>query len=108
MARTRNTDQAHSLEQLRKWLPKGTRVFTFLRAVSRSGMRREISVVVWQLGEGRPIHPNHHVCQVLGLRRGKSDDVIIPGCGMDMGFHLVYELAYALYGNADALTQEWL
>ena len=108
MARTRTNDQTHSLEQLRQWLPKGTRVFTILRAVARSGMRREVSVVVWQPGSDRPIHPNHHVCQVLGLRRGKNDGVVIQGCGMDMGFHLVYELAYALYGNSDALTQEWL
>jgi hypothetical protein len=56
MARTNN--QAHSLDQLRQWLPRGTRVFTILRSVSRSGMRREVSVVVWQPGEDRPIHPN--------------------------------------------------
>ena len=108
MARTRTDDQIHSLEQLRQWLPKGTRVFTVLRAVSRSGMSREVSVVVWQPGVERPIHPNHHVCQVLGLRRGKNDGVVIQGGGMDMGFHLVYELAHALHGDTDALTQEWL
>ena len=108
MARTRTNDLSPSLEQLREWLPKGTRVFTILRSVSRSGMQREISVVVFLSGDDCPIHPNYHVCQVLGLRRGKSDGVVITGCGMDMGFHLVYELAYALYGNSDALTQEWL
>ncbi|NYE30961.1 hypothetical protein HDE78_003938 [Rhodanobacter sp. K2T2] len=108
MARTRTNDQSPSLEQLRQWLPKGTRVFTILRSVSRSGMRREISVVVFLPGDDRPIHPNHHVCKVLGLRRGKSDGVVLNGCGMDMGFHLVYELAHALYGDTDALTQEWL
>lgn len=108
MARTRTSDQIQSLDQLRQWLPKGTRVFTILRSVSRSGMLREVSVVVFRAGDARPIHPNHHVCQVLGLRRGKSDGVVLQGCGMDMGFHLVYELAYALYGNSEALTQEWL
>jgi hypothetical protein len=108
MANQRNADQTHCLEQLRQWLPKGTRVFTVLRAVSRSGMRREVSVVVFLRGDDRPIHPNYHVSQVLGLRRGKTDGVVLNGCGMDMGFHLVYELAHALYRDADALTQEWL
>ena len=108
MARTRTNDQSPSLEQLRQWLPKGSRVFTILRSVSRSGMQREVSVVVFLPGVERPIHPNHHVCQVLGLRRGKSDGVVLNGCGMDMGFHLVYELAHALHGDADALSQEWL
>ncbi|NYE28531.1 hypothetical protein HDE78_001483 [Rhodanobacter sp. K2T2] len=108
MARTQTRDQIQSLDQLRQWLPKGTRVFTILRNVSRTGMCREISVVVWLPGEGRPIHPNHHVCQALGLRRGKQDGVVLQGCGMDMGFHLVYELSHALYGDADALTHEWL
>jgi hypothetical protein len=82
MARTRTNDQSPSLEQLRQWLPKGTRVFTILRSVSRSGMRREISVVVFLPGDDRPIHPNHHISQVLGLRRGKSDGVVLNGCGM--------------------------
>ena len=108
MARTRTNDQSPSLEQLRQWLPKGSRVFTILRSVSRSGMQREVSVVVFLPGDDRPIHPNHHVCQVLGLRRGKGDGVVLNGCGMDMGFHLIYELAHVLYGDADALTQEWL
>jgi len=108
MARTRTNDQSPSLEQLRQWMPKGTRVFTILRSVSRSGMRREISVVVFLPGDDRPIHPNHHISQVLGLRRGKSGGVVLNGCGMDMGFHLIYELAHVLYGDADALTQEWL
>ena len=46
MARTRTNDQPHSLEQLRQRLPRGTRMFTILRAVSRSGMCREVSVMV--------------------------------------------------------------
>jgi hypothetical protein len=108
MARARANDQSPSLEQLRQWLPKGTRVFTILRSVSRSGMRREVSVVVFLPGDNLPIYPNHHVCQVLGLRRGKREGVVLNGCGMDMGFHLVCDLAHALYGDTDALSQEWL
>jgi hypothetical protein len=55
MARARANDQSPSLEQLRQWLPKGTRVFTILRSVSRSGMRRKVSVVVFLPGDNLPI-----------------------------------------------------
>jgi len=36
----------------------------------------------------------------------------VGGCGMDMGFHIVYSLSLALYGSANdggyTLSQEWL
>jgi hypothetical protein len=33
--------------------------------------------------------------------------VVVSGCGMDMGFHLVYELSHALYGD-QRVKQEWI
>lgn len=29
----------------------------------------------------------------------KGDALVVNGCGMDMGFHVVYELGYTLYGR---------
>jgi hypothetical protein len=55
MARTSTPEKSESLARLRKWMPKGSRVFTILRSVSKSGMQREIAVVVWLPGEGRPM-----------------------------------------------------
>jgi hypothetical protein len=90
-------EKAKSLAQLREWIKPGDTVFTVLRHVSRSGMQREIGLVTF-LGDD-PIHPNHHAATVLGLRMGTQDRdaVKVGGCGMDMGFHLVYELSHALF-----------
>lgn len=108
MARIDAQERTESLTRLREWMPKGSRVFTILRSVSKSGMRREVAVVVWLPGEARPIHPNFHVSRALGLRFGKRQGLVMEGCGMDMGFELVYRLASALHDDPNALTHEWL
>ena len=108
MARTTSTEQIQSLITLRDWIPSGSRVFTVLRSTSRSGMRREIGLIVWPTGSDRPIHPDFHVARVLRLRLGKRDGVVVDGCGMDMGFDLVYRLACLLHDDPQSLTHEWL
>lgn len=108
MALISSQDLAHSIATLKQWLPFGAHLFTILRSVSRSGMSREISVVVWTSGNVQPIHPNFHVARVLGLRMGKRDGVIVNGAGMDMGFDLAHRLGELLHGDGYAFTQEWL
>lgn len=83
-------------EELRKRVKPGDTVYTIVRHVSRSGMSRVIGVVL--LGSEGPLHPNYLVARALGVRvHPKLDGVVIGGCGMDMGFHLVYELSHALF-----------
>lgn len=95
-------------ETLKKWAPKGTRIYTILRGVSRSGMRREISLLIVNPSDGGIHHIDNSAAAVLGYRMGKHDGVLISGCGMDMGFALVSELASKLYGDDYALTHSWL
>ena len=91
------------LALLRKWLKPGETVYTILRHVSYSGMMRHISVVLIKRGRKEPItlHPNYAVSQVLGypLVNGSRDAVKVGGCGMDVGFELVYNLGKALWPN---------
>jgi hypothetical protein len=100
--------------RLREWMPEGSTVYTILRHVSASGMSRDISLVVpWidESGKVGFIHPNYGAAKILGDRlvsKNGSDAIRIGGCGMDMGFHLVYSLSHALYGNGYALNQSWL
>jgi hypothetical protein len=112
---------AESLERLREWLKPGDTLYTVLDSVSRSGMSRTIRVVLPYVRGvevesaapgGKPtdyvrkdsvgvdfLHPNHAVAEVLGYRRAKrGDGLIVGGCGMDMGFHVVNSLSSALYG----------
>lgn len=93
---SRADEQEKAREQLRQMFPPGTTVSTVLRHVTSSGMSRSISVihadtagpddVSWLVARamGEKIDPKHG-----GIKRG--------GCGMDMGFDLVYSLSRTLY-----------
>ena len=101
-------DKAEAEERLRELfdeLPKKT-AYTVTRKVSASGMTRRISVFVVDTdGDLRDI--SYYVGAVLGW---SITDVMghrtvrVDGCGMDMGFHLVYSLSYALY-RADGVER---
>ncbi len=98
----KEAERQEAVEQLRKWIKPGDTVYTIIRHVSRSGMQREIGVVLLTKGDdGRQVdlHPNYLVAKALGERQGKRDGVIMGGCGMDMGFALVHSLSYVLHGN---------
>ena len=89
-------DVAESRSLLLKWLKPGDTIYTVLRHVSRSGMSRKIDL--YKIEDGQPIFLTGHAAKVLGERwdfdRG---GIVVGGCGMDMGFHLVYNLSYALF-----------
>ena len=93
--RTTPSEKDAALANLREMLPPSSTVYTILRHVSRSGMQREISLVVMRNGEPRNI--TYLAARVLDYRIGKRDGLVVGGCGMDMGFHIVHNLGYALY-----------
>jgi hypothetical protein len=82
---------------LRELLPPGSTVYTILRHVSKSGMARDISLVV--NGKAGIINITHWVAAALGetVHHGSHDAIRVNGCGMDMGFHLVYNLSAVLW-----------
>jgi hypothetical protein len=84
-------------EKLRKLLPVGSTAFTILRHVSGSGMSRRISVLIPDKECGI-LDVSGWVATALDYRRHERDGgVIVGGCGMDMGWHLVYCLSRSLY-----------
>lgn len=98
MVSKKQAERAEAIATLRKWLKPGSTVYTVLRHVSRSGMSRDISLVI--IHKGETLHPNHIVSRAIGERlvtRNGSDALRVGGCGMDMGFHIVYALGYALW-----------
>lgn len=106
-------EHVEAMDSLSRLISKGDTVFTVLRHVSKSGMQREIGLVVIKQGDKVPIvyHPNYSAAKLLGLRLnrgGAYDAIIVKGCGMDMGFHLVEGLSRAMFGEGDALRQQWL
>ena len=40
--------------------------------------------------------------------KDKTNAVGVGGCGMDMGFHMVYTLASVLYGDGYALKERYI
>lgn len=98
LTKTQLAERAESLELLRKTLAPGETVYTVMRHVSRSGMSRDIDV--YKLTNDGPLWLTYHVAKVLGYRIAAHDRGLkIGGCGMDMGFAIVYELGHALWPN---------
>lgn len=98
MPRTTKQERETALTELRALCPPGTTVYTVLRSVSRSGMSRVIDLYVIQDGEPRWL--SGYARHVLDYRLAKQDrGLCVSGGGMDMGFHLVHSLSYALHGT---------
>ena len=100
--------RAEAIERMRKWLRPGDTIYCILRHVSRSGMLRVIDLV--KVGEdGDIVRIGYDAALALSwpydYRRG---GVRVAGCGMDMGFHLVHSLAYALFSAGEVLKHRWL
>jgi hypothetical protein len=108
-------DRDYAREQLlTHYLSEGSRVYTILRHVSSSGMSRDISLVVADK-DGQISDITYYAADALGSRlieRNSHRAIRVNGCGMDMGFHLVYNLASVLFHGQDRagylLKQEWI
>ncbi len=103
---------------LNEYLSDTNTVYTVLRGVSSSGMTRHISLVVAGLDNtGKPAlyDITYHASKVLGDKLTERDGhrvIKVQGCGMDMGFHLVYSLSSVLYAGQEragyVLSHRWL
>lgn len=87
-------------------------IHTVLRHVSQSGMSRDISLLTTENGALRNI--TYLAGQAMGEKvkdRNGQWVIRVNGCGMDMGFHLVYNLSHSLYEGSDragyVISQEW-
>jgi hypothetical protein len=101
-------DHDNAVNLLRSMLPKGSTVYVVVRNIARSGMSRTLSTIVVE--DGVPRDMSWSVARALGWTYDtKYYGVKVAGCGMDMGFHLTYELAQVLYPDEkDALYHSWL
>jgi hypothetical protein len=95
MTKREQAEVEQAKEHLRNWLKPGDTVYTILRHVSRSGMQREIGLYVVRGDEVQWL--GGWAATALGYRIGKYDGLVVGGCGMDMGFHLVYNLSRVLF-----------
>jgi hypothetical protein len=116
MRKATKAERQEALEWFRKNCPKGSTVYTVLRHRSASGMLRRIGLVVVLPGakkKDEPImlFPDWSGAVIYNDRATTFDDpegIVVRGCGMDMGFELVYSIAQAVYGDGYALKQRWI
>lgn len=88
--------------ELRKLLKPGQKVYCVLRRVSGSGMSRNISLfIVTPASKGQPAGLRNIdvlTADAIGYSlASKGEGVRVDGCGMDMGFALVYSLGATVW-----------
>lgn len=92
-----------SIEWLRKRLKPGDTIHCVLESRARSGMSRTINFYVSD-GDGGMTYLTGHIAYALGMTRTYQGALRVGGCGMDMGFHVVYNLGAAIFGHGDKST----
>jgi len=88
--------KTEAVEYLRELFAPGSTVWTKVTHVSRSGMSRNIQA--YAIIDNEPRNVSGYVAKALDWPCDREEmSVKAFGCGMDMGFHLVHSLSYALY-----------
>ena len=110
-------ERSESIERLRELFAgdEFPKVHTITRHVSSSGMTRDISLIY--VKGGAIFNITYSAALALGWPLSEKSGhraIRVSGCGMDMGFHLVYTLSNVVYrGHVDGdagytLQQAWL
>ena len=92
-----------AITYLRTIIKQGDRIYTSLQHVSSSGMSRRIKVLVPVLDDrthsGMVIEDvSWWIADACGIRFNQDKyALVVGGCGMDMGYHVVYSLARSLF-----------
>lgn len=95
-------DYKSAFEYLHKIIKPDETVHCLVKYVSQSGMSRRISFFV-VLDNKRIQCIDWYIAQLTGFKRhAKHEGLVIGGCGMDMGFHVVYTLSRAMFYNDPA------
>ena len=87
--------KVYAKARLLEMLKHGDTVYTVLRHVSTSGMSRRIDL--YTVRDNRPQYLSGYAATVTGWRLHDNGGIVVGGCGMDMGFHLVYTLSSILF-----------
>ena len=98
--------QAEAVKTLREWgIMDGTTIYAKVVRVNASGMSRQVRLYIVDKTDGRIVDISYWAAKVLGwgyAGDGYRDGIRVSGCGMDMLFHTVYSLSYAMgYGALD-------
>lgn len=104
MARYTKQEQETAREYLLGSTKPSDQLYTVLRHVSASGMTRHISVL--RVTDNNRIQClDWYIARVADRRQAQDGSLIVGGCGMDMGFSVVYNLSSALFPDGYDCTK---
>ena len=106
-------EQQYAIKRLKSWVMPGDTIYCVLAHKSASGMRRVIRfykiATSAETGEQETWDLSGNIAKALEYGYNeKYEGVIVNGCGMDMGFHVVYSLSDKLFTDGYQLTSSWL
>ena len=93
-------ERTYAKRRMLEILGENRNVYTILRTVSASGMSRTISLKV--VDKGEIIDVTYLASKILSDKLVESNGhraLRVTGAGMDMGFHIVYNLSSALFAG---------
>jgi len=104
---TKAEARANAVLFLKGVINEGDTVYTVIRGVSPSGMSRSMDLFVVRNNTVQRI--TSRVVDAIGGSWDKKRCCLrVSGCGMDMGFAVVYDLASVMFNDGYKLRQEWL
>ena len=102
--KTKNEEYLISEKYLKELFKKDVNVYVSLKWVSSSGMSRHISCYVAR--KNKIIDITWEVGHITDYKRNKDTyGLVVGGCGMDMGFYLIYSLSRCLYPKGYKLAK---
>jgi hypothetical protein len=96
--------RAQCIEKVLALLENVDTVYGIVRHVSASGMSRDIDLYI--IKDNAPVYLTGYASTILDYPMAKSRGMKVGGCGMDMVFHCVSSLAYAIGRDYETLKSE--
>lgn len=95
-------EKEESKARLLELIKPGDTIYTSLKHVSRSGMYRVIDLYI--IKDNRPYRISGIASNLLEGYDLRHEGCKAGGCGMDMGFYLVYNLSYSLFPEYNCIA----
>ncbi|MFA6358630.1 MAG: hypothetical protein WCY09_08250 [Candidatus Omnitrophota bacterium] len=97
--------KADALARIQALVKPGDTLYTKVEHVSRSGMLRVVTV--YAMKDNEPINISGSLADLCGFAWDYNNDGFkVSGCGMDVGFEAVYNLACVLFPDGFDCTGE--
>lgn len=103
--KTNNELKGNAIASLKKRLRAGDTVYHVCKQVSRSGMSRQITFFIADKDK-KIVCIDWEISHACGYTRDKNNGALkVSGCGMDMGFSVVYNLGRVLFPKGFKLAK---